>query len=126
MLCLGPRFADMTSYISSLTLPASVFTQPAAAILLPVALGTTVGFMMQRRGFRCGEMTSCRVLTCSSDRYPKDISRVEAATLSPSPADIRAGVDRALWFDGVLGLPCLDHRNSIFQPRDHRVDQGTQ
>ncbi|KAI9768382.1 MAG: hypothetical protein M1835_006887 [Candelina submexicana] len=34
----------MTSYIPSLTLPGQVFAQPAAAILLPVALGTAVGF----------------------------------------------------------------------------------
>ena len=38
----------MTSYIPSLTLPSQVFAQPAASILLPVALGTAVGFSMQR------------------------------------------------------------------------------
>lgn len=34
----------MTTYIPSLTLPSIVFEQPAAAILLPVAAGTAVGF----------------------------------------------------------------------------------
>lgn len=34
----------MTSYISSLTLPDIFFKHPAAAILLPVAAGTAVGF----------------------------------------------------------------------------------
>lgn len=34
----------MTTYIPSLTLPASLFQHPAAAILLPVAAGTAVGF----------------------------------------------------------------------------------
>ncbi|MCJ1227892.1 hypothetical protein MMC12_004551 [Toensbergia leucococca] len=34
----------MTSYIPSITLPAQIFAQPAASILLPVALGTAVGF----------------------------------------------------------------------------------
>ncbi|KAK4507860.1 hypothetical protein PRZ48_001595 [Zasmidium cellare] len=34
----------MTTYIPSLTLPAFVFEQPAAAILLPIAAGTAVGF----------------------------------------------------------------------------------
>jgi len=37
----------MTSYIPSLTLPVFIFNQPAASILLPVALGTAVGFSVQ-------------------------------------------------------------------------------
>jgi len=38
----------MTSYIPSLTLPSAVFANPAASILLPIALGTTIGFTMSR------------------------------------------------------------------------------
>lgn len=34
----------MTSYIPSLTLPSFIFEQAAASILLPVTLGTAVGF----------------------------------------------------------------------------------
>ncbi|EGO53666.1 hypothetical protein NEUTE1DRAFT_119277 [Neurospora tetrasperma FGSC 2508] len=34
----------MTSYIPQLTLPSSIFTSAPASILLPVALGTAVGF----------------------------------------------------------------------------------
>jgi len=34
----------MTSYIPSLTLPSAVFAHPATSILLPIALGTGVGF----------------------------------------------------------------------------------
>lgn len=34
----------MTTYLPSLTLPAVLFEQPAAAILLPIAAGTAVGF----------------------------------------------------------------------------------
>lgn len=34
----------MTTYIPSLTLPAFVFEQPAAAVLLPIAAGTAVGY----------------------------------------------------------------------------------
>ncbi|KAK3655664.1 hypothetical protein LTR56_003313 [Elasticomyces elasticus] len=34
----------MTTHIPSLTLPAILFQQPAAAILLPVAVGTAIGF----------------------------------------------------------------------------------
>ena len=34
----------MTTHIPSLTLPSILFEQPAAAILLPIAAGTAVGF----------------------------------------------------------------------------------
>ncbi|KAI7296983.1 hypothetical protein KC352_g15 [Hortaea werneckii] len=34
----------MTTYVPSLTLPAITFEHPAAAILLPIAAGTAVGF----------------------------------------------------------------------------------
>jgi len=37
----------MTSYIPSITLPSQVFAQPAASILLPIALGTGVGFAIR-------------------------------------------------------------------------------
>ena len=40
--------ANMTSYIPSVTLPGFVFERPALSILLPVLLGTGVGFSVQR------------------------------------------------------------------------------
>lgn len=39
----------MTSYIPSLTLPSFLFENPAAAILLPVACGTALGFSISRQ-----------------------------------------------------------------------------
>jgi translocator protein len=39
----------MTTYIPSITLPAAIFANPAASILLPIALGTAVGFSVQRK-----------------------------------------------------------------------------
>ena len=38
----------MTTYIPSLTLPGEIFAQPAVSILLPVALGTSIGFIVSR------------------------------------------------------------------------------
>jgi hypothetical protein len=38
----------MTTYIPSLTLPTFLFENPAAAILLPVACGTAIGFSISR------------------------------------------------------------------------------
>jgi benzodiazapine receptor len=37
----------MTTFIPSLTLPAALFANPAASILLPIALGTAVGFAVR-------------------------------------------------------------------------------
>lgn len=37
----------MTSYIPSITLPSQVFATPAASILLPIVLGTSVGFSIR-------------------------------------------------------------------------------
>jgi hypothetical protein len=42
-------FTNMTSYIPSLTLPSFLFENPAAAILLPVACGTAIGFSISRQ-----------------------------------------------------------------------------
>ncbi len=39
----------MTTYIPALTIPYSVFANPAASILLPVALGTAVGYSTRRK-----------------------------------------------------------------------------
>ncbi|MCJ1249206.1 hypothetical protein MMC30_006429 [Trapelia coarctata] len=40
----------MTSYIPSITLPGQIFAQPAASILLPIVLGTSVGFSIAPKG----------------------------------------------------------------------------
>lgn len=42
------QVAAMTTYIPSLTIPSGIFLNPAASILLPVALGTAVGFSVRR------------------------------------------------------------------------------
>ncbi|KAK0745887.1 TspO/MBR family-domain-containing protein [Schizothecium vesticola] len=39
----------MTTYIPNLTLPSFIFNSPAASILLPIALGTGVGYATQPR-----------------------------------------------------------------------------
>lgn len=40
--------STMTTYIPSLTIPSAVFEHPAASILLPVALGTAIGYSTRR------------------------------------------------------------------------------
>lgn len=39
----------MTTYIPALTLPDSVFLKPALSVLLPIGLGTAVGFSATRK-----------------------------------------------------------------------------
>lgn len=38
----------MTTYVPQLTLPHAVFSNPAASILLPIALGSAVGYGTRR------------------------------------------------------------------------------
>ncbi len=39
--------AAMTTYAPSLALPYSIFANPAASVLLPIALGTTIGYSVK-------------------------------------------------------------------------------
>lgn len=41
----------MTTYIPQLTIPHAVFANPAASVLLPITLGTGVGFSISREPF---------------------------------------------------------------------------
>lgn len=43
-----PSIAIMTTYIPSLTLPTSVFQHSATSVLLPIALGTAIGYSTRR------------------------------------------------------------------------------
>jgi hypothetical protein len=45
------RLHEMTTFIPSLTIPAAVFANPAASILLPIALGSAVGWTVSRKSF---------------------------------------------------------------------------
>ena len=38
----------MTTYIPALTIPHAVFANPATSVLLPIALGTAVGYASRR------------------------------------------------------------------------------
>ena len=38
----------MTTFIPSITIPEAVFLHPAASVLLPIALGTAVGYGTRR------------------------------------------------------------------------------
>lgn len=38
----------MTTYMPGITIPAAVLQHPAASVLLPIALGTAVGFGTRR------------------------------------------------------------------------------
>ncbi|KAL5347392.1 hypothetical protein ACLOAV_007704 [Pseudogymnoascus australis] len=92
----------MTTYIPSLTIPSGILLNPAASILLPVALGTAVGF---------------------STRQPKDLHGPEAASL-PSPPEIFG----PLWtlFYGLMGYGAFRACNSGLSPlRSPNVIQAT-
>ena len=101
----------MTSYIPSITLPGQVFATPAASILLPVALGTAVGFSIRRRFFASDHIVlfSCE----SSNEYPGHLSSPQAATLPPSASVVWSNVDGLVWLDGIFCIPRLDNRHVV-------------
>ncbi|KAM3074876.1 hypothetical protein ACMFMG_008289 [Clarireedia jacksonii] len=66
----------MTTFIPSITLPAAVFANPTASVLLPIALGTAVGFSVRRT------FSSSSVL--SSPHISK--SAAQQSTANPPPA----------------------------------------
>ena len=60
----------MTSYVPSITLPGQIFAQPAASILLPIVLGTSVGFAVRRKSLEYSlilgnsQSTHCFLAAC--------------------------------------------------------------
>lgn len=92
----------MTSYIPSITLPGQVFATPAAAILLPVALGTAVGFSIRRKSLLSVDITPCRQQ--SSNEHPRHLPGAQAAALPSSSSSVRPHVDSVVWLDGILGV----------------------
>lgn len=54
----------MTTFVPALTLPAAVFEQPAAAILLPVVAGAGIGYLTRRMSrINCSVQAASRQLT---------------------------------------------------------------
>jgi hypothetical protein len=103
----------MTTYIPSLTLPAMVFQNPAASILLPIALGTAVGFSVQRKRPPSSNFPTIQLilpLSCSQ-RNPKNLHGTQATTLPPTPPSLRPRLDRPLRPHGLRRLPCPLNRN---------------
>ena len=101
-ILLDFQTATMTSYIPSITLPGQIFATPAASILLPVALGTAVGFSIARR-----HLLSDGVGPHSqrpSNERPGHLLSSQAAALPSSASGIRSHVDGAVRPDGILGV----------------------
>ena len=71
----------MTSYIPSLTLPGQIFAQPAASILLPVALGTAVGFSIRRESPLSNSQVQQNTTRCT--RPATDTQRTYLALKQP-------------------------------------------
>jgi hypothetical protein len=101
----------MTTYIPSLTLPAMVFQNPAASILLPIALGTAVGFSVQRKVPPPSPVFNHKVNHLPSKGNPKNLHGTQATTLPPTPPSLRPRLDRPLRPHGLRRLPCPLNRN---------------
>ena len=100
----------MTTYIPNLTLPSFVFNNPAASVLLPIALGTAVGYSTRRM---ISPPPPCFLIPLTfkppnrshSPRLPTSVHVMEAAAFPPAPLGLWPRLDRSLRHDGLLGLP---------------------
>ncbi|KAK3310010.1 TspO/MBR family-domain-containing protein [Chaetomium strumarium] len=86
----------MTTYIPSLTLPEAVFNNLPGSILLPVVLGTAVGFSTRRTSPRHDLTTA---------PFAADSSHRESVTLKHPPLRPPAGVFGPVWTTlyGMMG-----------------------
>ncbi|RFU34342.1 hypothetical protein B7463_g1995, partial [Scytalidium lignicola] len=74
----------MTTFIPSLTLPASVFANPAASVLLPIAVGSAVGFSVRRRSLPpFQDLQSTKTFTATGDQ--KSYMALKQPPYRPSP-----------------------------------------
>lgn len=73
----------MTTYIPSLTLPSAVFENPASSILLPIALGTAVGFGTRRKKKPFSiNIQQCKKLEPNSDLKNEPASKTQKTYLA--------------------------------------------
>lgn len=86
----------MTTYIPALTIPQAVFLNPAVSILLPISLGTAVGYSTRREYPTSSSVNSANLKRRRSDGYPEDVSRFEAASSASSTMGIWTCVDGTL------------------------------
>lgn len=113
----------MTTYIPSLTLPKEVFAQPAVSILLPVALGTSIGFITRRTYILLLDYTVCSCPCSQGD--PEDIHGAEAAPISTSSSSLRSSLDGALRAHGILCVQSLGYWDVIAESKHRFTDQST-
>ncbi|ELQ32949.1 translocator protein [Pyricularia oryzae Y34] len=99
----------MTTYIPQITLPYSVFTSPAASILLPVGLGSLVGWSTARKP-PSPILSSILLLLCASQltwTYHKAAKKTKAkyAALKQPPYSPPAWVFGPAWtvLYGLMG-----------------------
>jgi hypothetical protein len=112
----------MTTHIPAITVPAVVFETPAASILLPVALGSAVGWSARRKqhllpskdihimGFTLVKMS------CShhdSKPHEATLQGAEAASAEPTAICLRSRLDGSVRGHGIRSSPSLDHWNHL-------------
>jgi len=116
----------MTTFIRSLTLPAAVFEIPAASILLPIALGTAVGFSTQRMSKPpISRQYTADADAANSQRNSGDQHGTQTTSLPPTPSSLRPPLDGPLRPHGLRRLPCLLYWNGAYcVPRKAAPDQA--
>lgn len=87
----------MTTYIPALTLPDAVFLKPALSVLLPIGLGTAVGFSATRElAFLSIFIDHYWLIHCLVSRDSEDLSGSQEAFGSTSAMAVWPCLDRPL------------------------------
>jgi hypothetical protein len=95
----------MTSYMPHLTLPAKLFSEPAIAILMPIALGTAVGLSISRKQNDLLPTETSELITFSNSKInPENLPCSQAATSRAAIMDLRPGMDRSIRSHGLLSV----------------------
>ncbi|KAJ3472209.1 hypothetical protein NLG97_g11189 [Lecanicillium saksenae] len=97
----------MTTYMQSLTLPTAVFQHSATSVLLPIALGTAVGYST-RRPFLPSYKNHDQPASNKPRRSrpnEKDIQGHEAASTASACLRLRTGLDATLRHHGLRRAP---------------------
>lgn len=78
----------MTSYIPSLTLPSQVFAEPAVSILLPIVLGSGIGYVVSRKLVAVNSahtLTHCTCLHSARQKSQNKYLALKQPPYRPSP-----------------------------------------
>lgn len=115
----------MTSFIPSITLPGQVFANPISSILLPIALGASMGLVVRRMLLCSHGLIICLLfLLTYSQRLSAYVSGAEATSAPTAAPSLWPCMDDAVWTYGVRRVQSVEHRNVVPESKHCGIDEG--